>query len=73
MVAPEPLAARRPCPICGKPKYPKHDPFCSKRCADIDLSRWLKGVYAIPAAEKDDEDDEPSALPDGDDPMPRDR
>lgn len=39
------------CPICGKPQEEKFRPFCSKRCADIDLSRWLKGVYAIPAEE----------------------
>ena len=37
-------------------------PFCSRRCADLDLGRWLKGTYAIPAAELDDEaETEPSA------------
>jgi hypothetical protein len=36
------------CPICGKPAAPALAPFCSKRCADIDLGRWLKGGYAIP-------------------------
>jgi uncharacterized protein len=36
------------CPICGKPISPDHRPFCSKRCADIDLGRWLKGGYAVP-------------------------
>jgi len=36
------------CPICGKPADPKLKPFCSRRCADIDLGRWLKGGYAIP-------------------------
>jgi endogenous inhibitor of DNA gyrase (YacG/DUF329 family) len=46
------------CPICGKPKSPDYRPFCSRRCADVDLSRWLKGGYAIPAAEEDDPDDE---------------
>lgn len=41
--------AKRPeCPICGKPRSPDHRPFCSKRCADIDLGRWLKGRYAVP-------------------------
>ncbi|MGA8999198.1 MAG: DNA gyrase inhibitor YacG, partial [Pseudolabrys sp.] len=34
------------CPICGKPVEPAFKPFCSKRCADIDLHRWLSGVYA---------------------------
>ena len=46
----------RPCPICGKPAVPRYKPFCSKRCADIDLNRWLKGAYAIPASEEPDED-----------------
>jgi uncharacterized protein len=39
----------KPCPICGKPAAFATRPFCSKRCADIDLHRWLGGVYAIPA------------------------
>jgi endogenous inhibitor of DNA gyrase (YacG/DUF329 family) len=38
------------CPICGKPPLAGLAPFCSKRCADIDLGRWLKGGYAIPGA-----------------------
>ena len=41
----------RACPICGKPAQPLHRPFCSRRCADIDLGRWLKGVYRVPAEE----------------------
>ena len=45
-----------PCPICGKLALPKFRPFCSKRCADIDLHRWLSGVYAIPVTEASDED-----------------
>lgn len=45
------------CPICKKPTDPDYRPFCSKRCADLDLSRWLKGSYAIPAAEGDEADD----------------
>ena len=40
------------CAICGKPQDERLRPFCSKRCADVDLSRWLKGNYAIPADEK---------------------
>jgi endogenous inhibitor of DNA gyrase (YacG/DUF329 family) len=36
------------CPVCGKPTDPAHRPFCSKRCAEIDLGRWLKGAYAVP-------------------------
>jgi endogenous inhibitor of DNA gyrase (YacG/DUF329 family) len=49
----------RPCPICGQPVVEKFRPFCSRRCADIDLNRWLSGVYAVPAVETDDEEDAP--------------
>ncbi|ACL58266.1 DNA gyrase inhibitor YacG [Methylobacterium nodulans] len=45
--------APAPCPICGKPADPKFRPFCSKRCADVDLQRWLSGRYAIPGREDD--------------------
>lgn len=38
----------RPCPICGQPSSQAHHPFCSGRCADIDLNRWLSGAYVIP-------------------------
>ena len=41
------------CPECGKPTDPLYKPFCSKRCADIDLNRWLTGAYAIPVVEED--------------------
>jgi endogenous inhibitor of DNA gyrase (YacG/DUF329 family) len=41
------------CPTCGKPAVERWQPFCSKRCADVDLNRWLKGVYAVPVAEED--------------------
>jgi len=40
------------CPICGQPAAPEHKPFCSRRCADIDLGRWLKGVYRVPTEER---------------------
>lgn len=39
------------CPICGKPPVAAYTPFCSKRCADVDLNRWLSGNYAIPAVD----------------------
>jgi len=42
------------CPICGKPASPERLPFCSARCADIDLHRWLTGAYAVPAEEDGD-------------------
>lgn len=56
------------CPICGKPRTDKFRPFCSRRCADVDLHRWLTGAYAVPAVEDDDlPDDEggdsPSVVP----------
>jgi endogenous inhibitor of DNA gyrase (YacG/DUF329 family) len=43
------------CPICGKPAADATRPFCSPRCRDVDLNRWLSGRYVIPA--KDEEDD----------------
>jgi hypothetical protein len=42
---------RKVCAICGKPREPRYDPFCSKRCADVDLHRWLSGVYVVPGGE----------------------
>jgi endogenous inhibitor of DNA gyrase (YacG/DUF329 family) len=39
------------CPICGKPATEASKPFCSERCRDVDLNRWLSGSYVIPAAE----------------------
>jgi endogenous inhibitor of DNA gyrase (YacG/DUF329 family) len=40
------------CPICGRPASEEMRPFCSKRCADVDLSRWLGGVYRIETPEQ---------------------
>lgn len=59
------LRTPKPCPVCRKPSVQKYHPFCSPRCADIDLGRWLKGSYVIPG--KDGTADE-NALPadDGD-------
>ena len=59
----KPAPAAKPCPICGKPRDPKHAPFCSRRCQDIDLGRWLKGSYVIPGkpVEADDEEAPPTA------------
>ncbi len=44
------------CPMCDKKPDEKFRPFCSKRCADLDLGKWLTGAYAIPAADTDEED-----------------
>jgi endogenous inhibitor of DNA gyrase (YacG/DUF329 family) len=46
------------CPICGKPATPEHLPFCSRRCANVDLNRWLTGAYAIPGRTASGEDDD---------------
>jgi endogenous inhibitor of DNA gyrase (YacG/DUF329 family) len=53
----------KPCPICGKPALQTHRPFCSKRCADVDLNRWLSGAYAVPVTEQEDEDGAPQESP----------
>jgi endogenous inhibitor of DNA gyrase (YacG/DUF329 family) len=45
------------CPTCRKPTVAQHRPFCSKRCADIDLARWLGGTFVIPGASLDVADD----------------
>lgn len=36
------------CPICRRPAVPQYQPFCSRRCADVDLGRWVTGGYALP-------------------------
>jgi endogenous inhibitor of DNA gyrase (YacG/DUF329 family) len=58
MPAETPPAPARRCPVCGKPVVQGHRPFCSARCKDVDLHRWLSGAYAIPAAATDADDDE---------------
>ena len=57
------LKPMRPCPVCGKPSTQAHSPFCSGRCQDIDLNRWLSDSYRVPtneipetAAKDEDED-----------------
>lgn len=48
------LRPKRPCPICNKHSLQKYHPFCSARCADIDLHRWLGEKYTVPAVETPD-------------------
>lgn len=43
-----------PCPICSREPSPTYRPFCSSRCADVDLARWLSGSYAIPSDAPED-------------------
>jgi endogenous inhibitor of DNA gyrase (YacG/DUF329 family) len=59
--APEKALARvaRRCPICGEAAVARYHPFCSKRCADLDLGRWLGEIYRIPA--EDDDADRPDS------------
>jgi endogenous inhibitor of DNA gyrase (YacG/DUF329 family) len=63
------------CPICKKPSTARHDPknpnrfapFCSARCRDIDLGRWLDGKYQIPVDQTDEGDEQVEAGPSADD------
>jgi endogenous inhibitor of DNA gyrase (YacG/DUF329 family) len=49
-----PLRPKRPCPVCGKASVRETYPFCSTRCKDIDLNRWLSGGYAIPVRDEEE-------------------
>jgi len=49
-----PTSPGKPCAVCGKPMVARYKPFCSARCADIDLGRWLKGSYVIPGEAVDE-------------------
>jgi len=49
-------ARAKPCPICSKPSVEASKPFCSERCRDVDLNRWLSNSYSIPGKPTDDED-----------------
>ena len=55
----QPPGAARRCPICGKPASPATTPFCSKRCADVDLHRWLGEGYRVPVESDEDSRDSP--------------
>ena len=52
------MAKKVACPLCGKAAEETFTPFCSKRCSDLDLGKWLKGNYAVPVVEMDDLPDE---------------
>jgi endogenous inhibitor of DNA gyrase (YacG/DUF329 family) len=60
-----PAAAKQPasnapkvrrCPICDRPASQETRPFCSSRCRDVDLNRWLSGHYVVPGSENDEEE-----------------
>jgi endogenous inhibitor of DNA gyrase (YacG/DUF329 family) len=62
----------RLCPVCRRAlgedaQETRFRPFCSKRCADVDLGRWLKGTYTIPAVENDDESEDGAGESEGQD------
>ena len=59
----EPVKPRRkrPCPICAKPAQQNYHPFCSSRCAQVDLNRWLGGTYAIAVEEHGADESNPDA------------
>ncbi|WP_428375278.1 DNA gyrase inhibitor YacG [Lichenicoccus sp.] len=63
---PSPPAAAAPCPICGRPAMPTTRPFCSKRCAEVDLGRWFSGTYRVPSTRLEPEDEDADRLPAGD-------
>ncbi|RMF12413.1 MAG: DNA gyrase inhibitor YacG [Alphaproteobacteria bacterium] len=53
--------AKSRCPICKEPATPRYRPFCSRRCSDLDLGRWLKESYVIPGTEPIPDDGESDA------------
>ncbi len=68
MIVRMPTASAGPrCPVCGKPSVVATRPFCSTRCADVDLGRWLTEQYRIPGPSADLDDDPPSISDEGPD------
>ncbi|MBX6427243.1 MAG: DNA gyrase inhibitor YacG [Variibacter sp.] len=65
MNAPADVLKPKLCPICGRPAEPAFRPFCSRRCADVDLYRWLSGVYVVRGSDDDEEEPPPAAPPAG--------
>ena len=69
MAEPKAPVTKERCPLCGKPAAAPHRPFCSRRCAELDLGRWLDGRYRIPTTEEgpgETPDEDAGAMPDGD-------
>jgi endogenous inhibitor of DNA gyrase (YacG/DUF329 family) len=56
--APKPVRQPPACPICGKPSAERYRPFCSVRCADIDLGRWFSESYSVPSGPPEGEDEQ---------------
>ncbi|MGV8856774.1 MAG: DNA gyrase inhibitor YacG [Devosia sp.] len=55
--------APRQCPICRKAASEAFKPFCSRRCADVDLNRWLTGSYVIPARDDEPMSEDDNSVP----------
>lgn len=53
------------CPVCNKPARAEYAPFCSQRCKDVDLGRWLKGVYVVPGMDSEEAGSLPPEEPGG--------
>ena len=68
----ETVQAKGRCPICQVETVSDYRPFCSKRCADVDLGRWLSGSYVIPETDVGDDDRSPIAAANDDTPDGRD-
>lgn len=52
------MSDAKACPICARPAAPEHRPFCSPRCADVDLGRWFTGRYVVPGPPMETAEDE---------------
>jgi hypothetical protein len=63
MAQSEPPTPAGKCPICGRATDQQYRPFCSRRCTDVDLSRWLRGAYAIPDEAEDEDGERPEPSP----------
>jgi endogenous inhibitor of DNA gyrase (YacG/DUF329 family) len=50
------------CPNCKEAGTKKYRPFCSKRCADVDLARWMSGSYAVPSMREENEEEAIEAI-----------
>ena len=50
------MSGHKKCPICNKDASDPYKPFCSRRCADVDLARWFSGAYAIPLSQDEDKE-----------------
>jgi endogenous inhibitor of DNA gyrase (YacG/DUF329 family) len=56
------MSAKWKCPICKKPAIVEFKPFCSERCKNVDLGRWLKGSYVLPGRPEDNQAPDPEDI-----------